>query len=207
MNADPQDNARQLYEIAATQGGYFTAGQALAAGYTYPQQHYHARRGNWQKIDRGIYRLPNYPHSEREDLIYLMLWSHNRAGEPQAAASHETALSVHEMSDVNPMRIHLTVPRRGFRKEPPMQIVLHRADLQPDEIEERQGYQVTTPLRTLLDVADSPLSQEHVNRAVEDALDKGLVRRKVLVQGDYPVHVRHRLDIALAAYPSAPSGG
>ena len=53
----PQENAQALYEIAAEQGGYFTAAQAREAGYAYSQQHYHCNRGNWQRVERGIFRL------------------------------------------------------------------------------------------------------------------------------------------------------
>jgi hypothetical protein len=53
----PQQNAQALYEVAAEQGGYFTAAQAREAGYAYSQQHYHRSRGNWLPIDRGIFRL------------------------------------------------------------------------------------------------------------------------------------------------------
>lgn len=200
MQRDPQETARKLYEVASTQGGYFTSAQALAAGYSYFQQHYHVKRGNWLKVGRGIYRLRDYPPSEREDLIRLTLWSHNRRGEPQAVASHETALSLHSMSDVMPSRIHLTVPKRGFRKEPPAGVVLHRAELSQSEIEQRHGYRVTTPLRTLLDVAASPLSQEHLNQAVKDGIDQGLLRYRLLKRIEAPPHVRQRIDQALAAF-------
>ena len=69
MRRDPQDNARVLYQIAAAQGGYFTAAQARQAGYAYSQQHFHLARGNWLKVERGLFRLRDYPASEREDLI------------------------------------------------------------------------------------------------------------------------------------------
>lgn len=200
MRRDPQGTARKLYEVASTQGGYFTSAQALAAGYSYRIQHYHVKRGNWLKVGRGIYRLRDYPPSEREDLIRLTLWSHNRRGEPQVVASHETALSLHSMSDVMPSRIHLTVPKRGFRKEPPAGVVLHRAELSQSEIEQRHGYRVTTPLRTLLDVAASPLSQEHLNQAVKDGIDQGLLRYRLLKRIDAPPPVRQRIDQALAAF-------
>ena len=43
MKKHPQENARVLYEIAAAQGGYFTAAQARQVGYVYSQQHYHCQ--------------------------------------------------------------------------------------------------------------------------------------------------------------------
>jgi len=200
MRRDPQNNALTLYEVASAQGGYFTSAQALIAGYSYRQQHYHTERGHWIKIERGIYRLRDYPSTEREDLIRLTLWSCNRKGEPQAVVSHETALSVHEMSDIMSSKIHLTIPKRGFRKKPPAGVVLHAADLEEADIEQQHGFLVTVPLRTLIDVAKSPISQEHIDQAVKDALDKGLVRRRLLTGNDIPPAPRVRISQALTVY-------
>lgn len=201
MRNDPQDNLKRLYEFASAQGGYFTSTQAREAGYAYSQMDYHVKRGTWEKIDRGIYRLRDYPASEREDLIHLTLWSHNREGAAQAVASHETALAIHGLSDVMPARIHLTVPPE-FRKESPPHTVLHKARLEMEAIEPREGYYVTRPLRTLLDVADSALSQEHINQAVRDALVKGMVRRSVLTSVECSPKARKKLNQALAAAAS-----
>jgi hypothetical protein len=81
MMRDPRDTAQKRYEVASGQEGYFTSAQALAVGYSYRQQHYHARRANWRKIERGIYRLRDYPPTGREDLIRPTLWSHNQQRE------------------------------------------------------------------------------------------------------------------------------
>jgi predicted transcriptional regulator of viral defense system len=197
MKQDSQENARALYQIAAAQGGYFTAAQARQAGYAYSQQHFHVSRDNWLKIDRGLFRLRDFPPGEREDLIRWSLWSRNQKSVPQAVVSHDTALTIHELSDAMPAQIHLTVPP-GFRKRVPPGCVLHKAALTPGEIEPRTGYRVTTPLRTLLDVADSPLSQEHLTRAVRDALERGLVRRRLLEAAPCSPKSRRRLDQALA---------
>ena len=194
----PQENAEALYKIAAEQGGYFTAAQAREAGYAYSQQHYHRTRGNWQRIDRGIFRLRDFPPSEREDLIRWSLWSRDQKGVPQAVVSHETALTVHELSDVMPAHVHLTVPR-GFRKRVPVGCILHVASLTKGEVEFRPGYLVTTPLRTLIDVAGSVLSQEHLDVAVREALERGLVRRSVVHGVRCPPEARMRLDRALAS--------
>jgi predicted transcriptional regulator of viral defense system len=198
MKRDPQDNARALYQIAASQGGYFTAAQALQAGYAYSQQHFHRERGNWLHIDHGLFRLRDFHPAEREDLIRWSLWSRDQKGVPQAVVSHDTALTVHELSDVMPAQIHLTVPP-GFRKRVPPGCVLYKATLLDEEVEARTGYRVTTPRRTLLDVADSPLSQEHLNRAVRDALERGLVRRRPLEITPCSPMARRRLGRALTA--------
>ena len=205
MQRDPQDNARLLYETAAAQGGYFTAAQALEVGYAYSQQHYHVERGNWLRVEHGLFRLRDFPAGEREDLIRWSLWSRNQKGVPQAVVSHETALTVHELSDLMPARIHLTVPP-GFRKEVPPGCVLHKGRLAPGDVEARAGYQVTTPLRTLVDVADSPLSQEHLDAAVREALERGLVRRRQLESIISSPQARRRLDLSLAAFGERVAG-
>jgi predicted transcriptional regulator of viral defense system len=199
VKRDPQENAQALYQVADAQGGYFTAAQARQAGYAYSQQHFHVERGNWLRVDRGLFRLRDYPPGEREDLIRWSLWSRNQKGVPQAVISHDTALTVHELSDVMPARVHLTVPP-GFRKRVPPGCVLHKGALAPGHVEGRAGYQVTTPLRTLLDVAGSPLSQEHLDAAVRGALERGLVRRRQLESTTGSSQARRRLDRALAAF-------
>lgn len=95
--------------------------------------------------------------------------------------SHQTALSVHNMGDVNPAVIHLTVPER-FAQQHDGHLGLHRRDLPHEDIQEREGFRITTPLRSLLDVAAAGAEQEVVDRAVADALDGGVVSRRQLLR-------------------------
>lgn len=170
----------RLFEIADGQAGYFTARQARDVGYDYRLQHYHRERGHWIPVGHGLFRLDRYPGGENEDLVRLSLWSRSREGEPQAVASHETALRLHGLSDLMPERVHLSVPK-GFRKRPPRGVVLHKADLADGDVEARDGFAVTTPLRTILDIARSrETSPEHLESAVREAVMRGLVRLKLL---------------------------
>lgn len=52
---------RDLYQIAESQGGYFTAKQAARLGYTASKRNYHVGTGNWVREHRGIYRLALFP--------------------------------------------------------------------------------------------------------------------------------------------------
>lgn len=172
--------AERLFEVADRQAGYFTAKQAREAGYDYRLQHYHRERGHWIPVGHGLFRLDRYPEGENEDLVRLYLWSRDREGEPQAVVSHETALRLHGLSDLMPDKVHLSVPK-GFRKRPPRGVVLHKADLSEADAEDWNGFRVTTPLRTVLDVAGSrEVSPEHLESAVREAVARGLARRKRL---------------------------
>lgn len=198
MRRDPRDTERQLLNIASEQGGYFTAAQALSVGYTYRQQHFHRQRGNWLLIDRGLFRLRDYPSGRHEDLIRWAFWSRDRRGKIQAVVSHESALAFHDISDVMPGKLHLTVPK-GFRKSPPGACVLHYATLNNQDIENHEGFQVTTPLRTIKDVAESTLSPEHLIQGIRDALSRGLIRRRQLEENGMSDFGRQRLNEAMEA--------
>ena len=172
---------RDLHALAAAQGGYFTAKQARAAGYGYAHLAYHAGAGTFERTGPGLYRLADVPPSEHDDLVRLALWSRDRADVPQAVASHDTALALHGIGELLPASTHLTVPS-GFRKASPKGVVLHHAHLSTADVVDREGFSVTTPLRTLVDVASADrVPAEQVAKAAADAVSRGLVRRPRLV--------------------------
>ena len=102
MHGQAKTVSDALFGIAEEQQGYFTAKQATDAGNRLGTQAHHVKSGNWVHVERGIYRLAGFPHSPEEQLVIYALWSRNRVGEPEGIYSNQTALSVHELSDVNP---------------------------------------------------------------------------------------------------------
>lgn len=168
MPADRQDLRRALYQLAATQAGYFTAAQARKVGYSYQAQRYHAHRGNWTQIDRGLYRLFEWPTDVHDDLVRWTLWSASKA-----VISHETALDVHGIGEFNPARVHLTVPPSFTKKT--TGVAIHRNELESVDVQEWTGFRVTTPIRSLIDVAAAGTDNDHLERAIEEACDRGLL--------------------------------
>jgi len=174
-----QESERNIRSIASRQQGYFTARQALEAGYSYPSQYYQSETGNWIREGYGVYRIADYTAADRPDLVLWSLWSRDRHGKPQGVFSHETALSIYELSDVMPAHLHMTVPP-SFRKSAkmPKVLVIHRALLAVTDIQEVDGYQVTRPLRTIIDVASAEtVSADIIEQTVRQALSRGLVKR------------------------------
>ncbi len=193
MSHSTRDSARTLASLAQAQGGYFSAKQALDAGYEYPHLVYHVSSGNFDRVEHGLYRLSTVPRGEQDEFIRLSFWSRNQKDEPQAVVSHQSALVLHGLSEILPTEIHLTVPPR-FRKPVPSGCILHKSALPAGDIEERSGFRVTKPLRTLVDVAEGDLSQEQLEKAVADALERGLVRRRTL---EIAAKASERLTLAL----------
>src|SRR5437764_2341591 len=174
-----KESARRLYQFAETQAGFFTTKQAKAAGYAENTHPYHVQAGNWVREHRGIYRLANFPQTDRPDLMLWSLWSKNRAGVSQGIYSHQTALSLHDLTDLMPAKLHMTVPQ-SFRRNSriPAQLVLHYDDVPDHETEIAHGVRVTRPLRTILDLlsaGDIPTSM--LRQALREGLQRGVIRR------------------------------
>src|SRR5580692_11525403 len=148
-----KEAAKRLYEIAETQQGFFTTKQAKSAGFAENTHPYHVQAGNWIRQHRGIYRLASFPRGERPDLTLWSLWSRNREEAVQGVYSHQTALSLYDLSDVMPAKLHMTVPK-SFRRnsEIPRVLILYFADLPQDDTEAADGVRVTIPMRTILDL-------------------------------------------------------
>ncbi|MFE5189418.1 hypothetical protein [Streptomyces sp. NPDC056628] len=194
MLRDRTDTRAALWRIAGGQRGYFTAAQALEAGYSYQAQRYHSQRGNWTAVDRGIYRFREFdvlPGGEDDHLVRWSLWSKGRA-----IVSHTTALSVHDLGTANPSQIHLTVPP-GFRQKDDA-VILHRAELAQDEIEERDGYRVTTPVRAIIECAAAQVDQDVVDSAVAETLERGLATRRRLLHTAQRLGARAELGVERA---------
>ena len=137
-----------LYQVSEAQQGYFTARQAVACGYPTSSHVYHLKVGTWQREYRGIYRLTRFPPTDHAQYVLWSLWSRNRQGVPQGVYSHQTALSLFDLSDLMPARLHMTVPPAFRRNSPtPKVLVLHRGGIVPDEMEERQGFRVDAKQR------------------------------------------------------------
>lgn len=179
MKRSSKESQARLFAIAEAQGGFFTAKQAEEAGVARPHHAYHVRVGNWQREHRGIFRLTQFPMPERSDLILWSLWSRNREDDDaQGVYSHQTALSLYDLSDLMPSKLHMTVPTKFRRSaDTPSILTLHYGDLSPDEIEDREGYRVTRPIRAIVD-ASQDVPAEILSQAFTEARTRGLVTEK-----------------------------
>jgi predicted transcriptional regulator of viral defense system len=184
VRKERKEAAKRLYEIAEGQQGFFTTKQAKAAGFAENTHPYHVQAGNWIREHRGIYRLASFPRGERPDLMLWSLWARNRQEIAQGVYSHQTALSLHDLSDVMPAKLHMTVPK-GFRRNSkiPRILVLYLADLPQSDIGDTNGIRVTKPMRTILDLLEGgemPLGT--LRQALREGLHRGLIRRSEIAE-------------------------
>jgi|SRR5579875_1103892 len=182
---------RRLFDLVSGQAGYFSAAQALDLGYSYQAQAHHVAAGNWLRVDRGIFRLAEWVPGEHDELARWTLWSKGRA-----VVSHESALEVHDIGEFESRRVHLTVPPAFTMRDEAL--ALHFAKLPDGDVLERPGFRVTTPLRSLIDVAAGGPDEEQLARAISEAQQKGLLTLRRLRSRAEALDVRAALNIERA---------
>lgn len=74
---------------------------------------------------------------------------------------------------------------------------MHRAALAPEDVVRQGGFLITTVLRTLVDIAASPSGIEHLDSAIRDAVARGLVTRKSLLDEKHTGMAREAIRDAL----------
>lgn len=135
--------------------------------------------------------MREYGHlpSEADDhLVRWSLWSRGRA-----VVSHSSALSAHDLGIANPAEIHLTVPKAFRQKD--TAVVLHRAELAPNEVEQRAGFRLTTPVRAIVESAAAGIDQDVIDAAIAEALERGLATRRQMLHAAGAVGSRAELGI------------
>ena len=180
MAQSHREASRRLFEFAEQQQGFFTTKQAKAAGFAENTHPYHVQVGNWIREHRGIYRLALFPTTDRPELVLWALWSRNRDEEVEGVYSHHTVLSLFDLSDLNPAKLHMTVPT-DFRRNSdiPGILELHYADLPGDDVKTAQGFKFTRPLRAILDLIEAgTVERNFIRQAVRQAVDRGLITRQ-----------------------------
>ncbi|HMI80588.1 MAG TPA: hypothetical protein VK480_02255 [Solirubrobacterales bacterium] len=160
----------RIAAIAADNYGYVTTDEAEAVDINPQRLLELARRGQLEHRDTALYRVPLIPTTPLDPYREATLWPRG-AG---AVISHETALDLYELGDVNPAKIHITVPRAHRpRRQIPAQYRLHREDLRGDEVTLYEGIPVVTAAKAIRQARR--LGPELLRQAIEAGRRRGLI--------------------------------
>jgi predicted transcriptional regulator of viral defense system len=134
-----------------------------------------SHRGVIDRVSYGVYRFVQLPMTELGQFMEAVLWPYQAIG----VLSHESALQLYALSDVNPGKIHITLPVSfRVRRATPKSLVIHSSDLGTDEWHSWEGIPVTTPRRAIADCAAAGLGAALIGQALEDGIRKGLFSSK-----------------------------
>jgi len=180
-----------LVERAAEQHGYVTTHDARDLGIDPTQLRLMAARARLEHAGRGVYRVL-LPRGEHDDLAAAVAWTLGRG-----VVSHESALQLHGLADVNPSRIHLTVPRNNHPRAAGGELYrTHRRELAPSAITHVDTLPVTTVAQTIRDCIATGTDPYQLRLAIDQAERDGTVRRAVAKE------LRAALDPAAARSPA-----
>jgi predicted transcriptional regulator of viral defense system len=159
-----------LHEHAVEQHGFITTRNAEDLGVAAHRLHRMKSRGVLAGVSRGVFRFPDVPAGPLDQYVAATLWPL----EVQGVLSHATALDLHELCDINPSRIDITVPP-GFRtiRTPPAVMRLHREDVPEDEITWHEGIPIVNVHRAIRGSIDQHVGWNLVEQAIDTARRRG----------------------------------
>ena len=186
---------RAIGELAGRQDNLVTREQLLTIGLGRGAIAHRLSAGRWRRVHPGVYLVAPAPLHLRAEARAAVL-----ACGDSAAVSHATAAGLWgilpETDDV-----HVTVP--GRHTGPREGVHVHRtAALHPDEIALRHGLRLTSPARTICDLAgmattheaEAALTEARVQRLVTDPQLHAVIERTPTLKGSAVIRALLRAE-------------
>ena len=165
----------RLLERAVDQHGLLTPDDARAAGTTENALRRLARSGVIDRLGYAVYQVPQLAGDPLAQYQEALLWV--RA---PAALTHDTALDLHRLCDINPAKVHVTADARYRRKTAPTWIEVHTGDVGGDDFTWLEGLRVATPARAIRDGIATHVGQQFIDQAIETGRQRGVLTMRDL---------------------------
>jgi very-short-patch-repair endonuclease len=183
----------EIAALAVRQHGVVTTRQLAALGLPQRAVAHRAAAGRLHRVHRGVYAVGHPILTANGRRMAAVL-----ACGPGAALSHASAAALWEIRPTSATRIDVTVRSAAGRAKRPGLRVHRTSALREDEVTEHQAIRVTTPARTLLDLASSL-----PRRALERALDQAALMELFDLRALQAAVDRHRGEPGSAALQDA----
>jgi hypothetical protein len=164
----------ELARLAGRQHGVVATRQLSALGLARGGVAARARAGRLHRVHRGVYAVGHTVLTVNGRRMAAVL-----AAGPGAVLSHASAAALWDIRPTSATRIDVSVRSAGGRAKRPGLRIHRTPTLQTDEITAHQGIRVTSPARTLLDLASS-LPRRALERALDEAEIRDLYDRRAL---------------------------
>jgi hypothetical protein len=166
---DQNATDHRIARLAERQGGIVGHAQLRAIGVSAAAVHRRVRAGRLHPRYRGVYAV-GHGRVGAEGLLWAAVLATGRG----AVVTHVSAGSAWEMLRSSARTVDVTVGLGG--RKAPRGIRLHRTRmLADDEVTTLRGLPITTPARTLLDLAASGLPADRLAGALDRAVKLRLV--------------------------------
>jgi hypothetical protein len=163
----------EAWRLAGSQQGVVARRQLLAIGFSSRSIEHRCRTGRLHPVARGIYAVGWPALDSRRRWMAAVLCCGDGA-----ALSHRSAAALLGIGAELPGRIDVSVARRCELRRPGL-LIRGRPSLGPGDLGVSDGIPVTSPARTLVDLA-TELDLVAVERAVNDADKRDLIDPETL---------------------------
>ncbi|MGI8593588.1 MAG: type IV toxin-antitoxin system AbiEi family antitoxin domain-containing protein [Solirubrobacteraceae bacterium] len=157
-----QPSSAALWALAESQHGVVARSQLLDLGLSPEAIKHRMAKGRLHPVWRGVYALGR-PQLSRHGTWMAAVLSCG----PEASLSHRSAATLWRICQERGGEVEITLPARVARRRPG--IVVHRGSrLLPADLTRYHGIPVTSPVRTLIDLA-ACLPRDQLEAAVNEA--------------------------------------
>ncbi|MBF6473152.1 hypothetical protein [Nocardia abscessus] len=153
---------RVLRRWAGRHAGFFTTRQVLRTGCG-ARVRAALGDGSVTRAGVGMLRFAGWPEGPLDEYAMWAAWF-----DGASVVSHHSAAELHGLGSLCPRFLHLSV-RSGRPPVTPRLVIVRRA-LAGAEVESAGPFLVTTPVRTVLDLAEGDIGQAALNEVVADAV-------------------------------------
>jgi very-short-patch-repair endonuclease len=159
--------------IAARQHGRITTQQLIACGFSKKSIERAVRAGRLHRVHRGVYAVGHVAPSRLGDWMGAVL-----ACGSAAWLSHRCAATAYGIRDGVGPRIDVTIPGTSGRRRPG--IAIHHADLETFEVGVWERIPITSPARTMVDLAHELRNEEAIEWMLRELQFRRLYDQRLL---------------------------
>ncbi|WP_024801936.1 hypothetical protein [Nocardia sp. BMG51109] len=159
---DSERGWRVLRRLADRHAGYFTTRLASRTGCE-ERVRVALAEGSVARAGVGLLRMTDWPRGPLDEYAMWSAWF-----EGGAAVSHHSAAELHGLGRLRPRFLHLSAD--GGRVPSVPRLVVLRRPLRANDVESAGTFLVTTPVRTVLDLAETGIGQSALDEVVADAV-------------------------------------
>jgi hypothetical protein len=158
---------RLIASLAARQHNVVARTQLIALGISRKAIDSRLRAGRLVRVHRGVYAVGHDRLTAEGRFMAAVL-----ACGQGTALSHGSAAALWQLRRLRGLRVDVTVPGAGGGRRHKL-VIVHRCALEASDVTVKDGIPVTTPARTVIDLADIG-SERELERTLDEAAYLGL---------------------------------